>query len=99
MMTMLNLKNNFSENSTKDFHRTYKAASKQQWVPRVMKAEWEEGKEPRVTGKTTTPKEVSREFEKYYRMLFAEKEISEKEMKRLKKRAARAAEKAAKANA
>ena len=66
-----------SDVATKRYFRNYKAAAKQQWINGVKTAEWEEGVDPEFAGRTTSPKEVSGEIAKYWKMIYGPKVIDE----------------------
>ena len=64
-----------SEISSKAMFATYKSQAKQQWINSMQQAQWEEGKDPVFTGTTNNVKNIGTEFVKFYKMIFAEKEI------------------------
>ena len=70
-----------SDKCSLPFFQTYKDVNKQQWVNQIHKAEWEEGKEPVITGKVTHPKKIPKELAKYYKMLLDIKSTDEKTKK------------------
>ena len=72
-----------SDKSTRLFFSSYKALAKQQWINHMKKADWKEGIEPNFEGATKTPKEVSAELMKFYKMLFAEKKTIPTERRRI----------------
>ena len=72
-----------SDKCTRATFSSYKAIAKQQWINRTKKADWQEGVDPVFDGHTSTPKEVSGELMKYYKMLFAKKSINKDEERRI----------------
>ena len=58
---------------------TYKDKAKQNWVGKLRKAQWEEGKEPTWGEHTTTLQGVGAEFVKLYKVIFAQKTIEKEE--------------------
>ena len=77
-----------SEISSKAMFATYKGQAKQQWINTMKQAQWEEGKEPVFTGSTSNVKNIGSEFVKFYKMIFAEKEIHEGWAKKILKKMA-----------
>ena len=66
-----------SDTSTKRFFANYKASAKQQWINKIGKATWIDGKEPVFQGETTSPKEVPNELANFWKMIFGEKVIDQ----------------------
>ena len=77
-----------SEISSKAMFATYKSQAKQQWINSMQQAQWEEGKDPVFTGTTNNVKNIDTEFVKFYKMIFAEKEIHEGHAKKILKQMA-----------
>jgi hypothetical protein len=69
-----------SEKCTREQFIPYKAAAKRQWINELHEADWEEGKQPTITGKTKTTQDVPNQLMKYYKMLFQNKQISANKM-------------------
>ena len=74
-----------AEVSSKAMFMTYKQKAKQQWINTIMKAKWEEGKEPEVSGSTKNVSDIGGEFVKLFKVIFAEKDTDETEQNRLMK--------------
>jgi len=71
-----------SDMCTRAMFKPYKAIAKQNWINKLKKAEWKEGEDPNFQGHTSTVKDVSQEFTKYYKMLLSEKKVCKKELKK-----------------
>ena len=71
-----------SDMCTAAYFAPFKTLSKQNWINEMKTAVWEEGKEPRVTGKTKSTKEVSGALRDYYKMLFESKITDDSELEK-----------------
>ena len=71
-----------SDMCTRAMFKPYKAIAKQNWINKLKKGEWREGEDPSFQGHTSSVKDVSQEFTKYYKMLLSEKKVCKKELKK-----------------
>lgn len=72
-----------SDTCSRRFFKPYKSLAKQQTIPEIKTAVWEDGKEPAFTGTTSSPEEVPKALKSYYEMLYAPKTIDDAEAEKI----------------